>query len=188
MTLSLRAAKPADAQHIANLVNLAAGGLPASSWARKAAYGQDPMEIGQEFALTEGNTIYWGKTTMAEMDGAVAGLVISYVRPDAPIEITSAINPLYRPLIRLENMSQGCRFVNVLATYPDYRKRGIAEALLAHAEADPGPNGTAIVVSNGSDSAESFTRRMGFAEKARLPMIRGDWDTDSTEWLLMHKA
>ena len=40
----------------------------------------------------------------------------------------------FRPLQALENRALGTHYLNVLATYPEFRRRGVASRLLAEAE------------------------------------------------------
>jgi len=190
MTITLRAATPADATHMAALVNLAGGGLPASVWAAKANYGQDPLDYGRNEALREDDDapMSYLRAEIAEIGGAVAGLLISYERPADPVVIDSGTHPLYRPLIRLENMAPRTRYINVLATFPHLQRRGVARALVTACEATPGPEGLSMIVTNSNVSALGFANSLGYAESARLPLIRANWQTDSTEWLLMRKS
>ena len=41
---------------------------------------------------------------------------------------------MFRPLQGLENRAPGTHYLNVLATYPAFRRRGVASRLLAEAE------------------------------------------------------
>ena len=188
MELSLRQAAQADASHIAALVNLSAQGLPSTLWAAQADFRQDPMEVGRDIARREDNVLSWRNGVIAEVQGRVAGLVMSYLIAPEPVVIDSGTHPVYRPLIRLQNQALQSRYVNALAVYPEYQNKGIAARLMANVEERPGPGGTSVMVLNNNAVGQGFYASLGYEETARLPLIKADWQTDSTEWVLMRKT
>lgn len=186
MTISLRSAQPADAAHMAALVNLSAEGLPATLWAAQADYGQDPLDVGRERVMVEDGPHSYNHGVIAEVDGQVAGLVMSHHAQH--IEIDSGTHPVFRPLVKVENQVPGTRFINVLAVYPQFQSTGVARLLMERVEADPGPDGMSLVVFGNSPKGQAFYRHLGYREVTRVPLVRADWETDQTEWVLMRKA
>ena len=188
MTIKLRAANSADATNIATLVNLAGEGLPNSLWSAQADYGQDPISVGRNRALGDSGVLSWRTATIAEYNGHTAGVLITYETPEEPEMVDSTTHPLFRPLIRLENQAPRTRYINALATFPQFQKHGIGRTLLQEAERNPGPHGMSAIVANGNTTARKFYVHMGFKESSRLPIVRADWKTDSTEWILLRKS
>ncbi len=187
MTVQLRAATRDDAADMATLVNMAGEGLPRSLWARRADFGQDPMEIGIAQSRDDSGPFSWVNTTIAELSGDVAGLLISSAIGSEVTEMDSDTHPVYRPILRLENMALDTRCVHVLATQPNLRKMGIAEGLIAQVEKNPGKRGLSAIVADKNAAGRAFYEQQGYREVARLPMIHGDWQTPNTAWILFKK-
>jgi len=60
---------------------------------------------------------------MAEVGGQVAGGLVAYRIGDAGQPLDE-LPPMFRPLQALENRALGTHYVNVLATYPAFRRHG----------------------------------------------------------------
>ena len=131
---ALRPARPGDAADLARLVELASEGLAGYLWARMAAPGEDAAGRRRPArAARDEGAFSWRNAVMAEIGGAVAGGLVTYRIGEAP-EPLDALPAMFRPLQALENRAPGTQYVNVLATYPAFRRRGVARALLAEAE------------------------------------------------------
>ncbi len=182
----LRPARQGDAADLAGLIDLASEGLTRHFWARMAAPGEDPMAVGAARAARDEGVFSWRNAVVAEIGGAVAGGAV-IVRLEAP-ELLDALPPIARPLQALENLAPGTLYVNMLAVYPAYRRRGVARRLLGDAEAlARGSRGLSLIVSDGNAPALSLYAREGFAEAARRPMVKEDWQNPGHAWLLMLK-
>ena len=72
---------------------------------------------------------------VAEVEGEIAACLVGY-RLDDPYDLAGLeeIPPLVRPLVLLEAKAPGSWYVNVLATFPEFRQRGLGTALLGIAE------------------------------------------------------
>jgi len=141
MALTLRPATPEDAEIIARLANIAGEGFPAAIWGSAADHGQTAFDVGAEKAAHDTGVFSYKHATIAEVDGDIAGLAISYINGDTPEVISEQTHPMFRPMIKLENEALETRYVSMLATFPVYRKAGVAQALLDAEETRPGPRG-----------------------------------------------
>jgi ribosomal protein S18 acetylase RimI-like enzyme len=104
------------------------------------------------------------------------------IDPDTP--------PIFVPLLELEALAPGSWYLNVLATYPDFRGKGLGAALLAHAESIARQAGRATISLIAEDThhdALRLYRAKGFEEIARRPVVKGDWAVDATDWILFLK-
>ena len=181
----LRPATPADAADLARLVDLASEGLTRHFWARMAEPGEDVFAVGVRRAARDDGAFSWRNAVMAEIDGAVAGGLVTYRIGDAPEPVDEA-PPIAQPLLALENQALGTQYVNVIATYAPFRGRGVATALLREADRrDAGRAGLSLIVADANAVARRLYEGFGFAERARRPIVKDDWLCDSTEWVLM---
>lgn len=182
--LLLRPARRGDATDLARLGNLAGAGLPAHLWQRTAAPGQDPFEIGVQRAERDNAEFSWRNAAMAEVDGVVAGAVVSYPLAAEPVPVDD-LPPLFRPLQELENAAGGSQYVNIIAVYPAFRRRGIGWRLLEEAARRAGPRRLSLVVADRNATARQLYDAFGFRVAGERPMVKEDWESPSTSWVLM---
>ena len=187
-----RRAIRADAPALAELVNMAGEGLPLYVWSQMTEGGKSPWDVGRERAMREsGGFSYRNAVVRVQDDRVVAGL-IGYPLDDTPAPVDySDIPAMFVPLQQLEDLAPGTWYVNVLATYPEYRGRGYGRELLAMAEAlaqDLGKHGLSIIVADSNTAARRLYERQGYAERARRPMIKATWQHPGSDWVLMLKT
>jgi ribosomal protein S18 acetylase RimI-like enzyme len=182
----LRPARPADAADLARLVDLAGEGLASAFWAGMAAPGETPLDVGTRRAGGEEGAFSWRNAVVAEVDGQVAGALVAYhVREAEPLEGVPAV---VRPLQALENRAVGTLYLNVVATYPAFRRRGVASRLLAEAERwGRGARGLSLIVADRNHAALRLYAAFGFVEAGREPMVKEGWACASEAWVLMLK-
>ncbi len=186
------ASRPAtfeDARHLARLVNIAGDGLAHYHWQTLAAELDgdiDPWVIGIRRAAGETSGFSFTKSLVVEMGGRVAGCVCSYPidAPNDPQDHAS-VNPVFRPLLELEDLVVGSRYINVLAVYPEHRGKGIGSRLLAQTEALSRGRRMSLIVSDANPDAIRLYERHGYGEFASRPNIKGDWDGPGDHWILM---
>jgi GNAT superfamily N-acetyltransferase len=128
---TLRPATPADASALADLVVIASEGLCLGPWAAMAAPGETPVEVGRKRAARDEGAFSWRHATVAEIEGRVAAALLGYPLPETPEPIGPDLPPEFVPLQQLENEARGTWYVNVLATVPEHRGRGLGTRLLA---------------------------------------------------------
>lgn len=157
----LRPARPEDAADMARLGDLAGRGLSRHLWARQAAPGEDPLAVGARRAARDEGLFSWRNAVIATVGGATAGMLVSFPLADEP-EPLDDLPAMFRPLQALENRVRGTLYVNMLATYPAFRHRGVGTALLAEAERQGATaRGLSLIVAD--DNAEGA---------AALPLLR----------------
>ncbi|MCU0828505.1 MAG: GNAT family N-acetyltransferase [Tabrizicola sp.] len=128
---------------------------------------------------------------LAEVDGQVAACLLGYPAALEPEPIDPDTPPIFVPLLELEGLAPGSWYLNVLATYPQFRGQGLGSALLANAEAVARATGRQTISLIAEDThldALRLYRAKGFAEIARRPVEKGDWQVDASEWILFVKA
>ena len=182
----LRPARPGDAEDLARLADLAGEGLASALWAGMAEPGEAPLDVGARRAAGKEGAFSWRNAVMAEVDGRVAGALVAYhVRAPEPLD---GVPALVRPLQALENRAVGTLYLNVLATYPEFRRRGVASRLLAEAERwGRGSRGLSLIVADRNLAARRLYEAFGFVEAGREAMVKAGWASASEAWVLMVK-
>lgn len=185
----MRLATPADGVALAELVNYAGEGLPLYLWRTLAGPNEDPWEVGarrQARQAEAGNVV-----VVVEGVSVVAAMTGYPLPPEAASEpVGDDVPPLVRPLLELERKVPGTWYLNVLATYPRARGKGIGSRLVEVAEACAAADGLAgvsIIVADGNVGARRLYERLGYREIASAPMVKEGWDSPSEEWILLLK-
>jgi GNAT superfamily N-acetyltransferase len=183
---SFRPARKADAASLAVLVDIAGEGGPNYMWSTLAAPGQSTLEVGRERARREEGGFSYRNAIVAEIGGEIAATLVGY-RLDDPYDLGGLDEPheLVRPLVRLEARAAGSWYVNVLATFPEYRRQGIGSRLLEIAEERARAEGApalSVIVGGWNEAAARLYANAGYSALAREPAIlfpgcphRGDW-------------
>jgi ribosomal protein S18 acetylase RimI-like enzyme len=184
---SLRPATPADAADLARFVDMASEGLARLVWAGMAEPGEDLLAVGARRAARDEGAFSWRNATIAELGGRVAGGLVAYrIGPDP--EPLDDVPPLFRPLQALENRAIGSHYVNVLATYPEFRRQGVGRRLLAEAERQAaGASGLSLIVADRNLRARRLYEAFGFRAVAEEPMVKDGWTSEGSAWVLMLK-
>ncbi len=98
---------------------------------------------------------------------------------------------IFVPLLELEALAPGSWYLNVLATYEQFRGKGLGSALLAHAEdvaTLAGHKSISLIAEDTHLDALRLYVGKGFREVARRPVVKGDWQVDAQEWVLFTKS
>ena len=180
----VRAATPADAPDLARFAEMASDGLVLGFWAGLAEPGEDLLAVGARRAARGEGAFSWRNASVAELDGRVAGGLLAYPLPEVA-EPTDGLPEMARPLVALENLVPGSFYVNILATHPRFRGRGVATTLLRAAERLAGERPMSLIVAGGNDGAQRLYHRLGFVERARRPIAGAGGVVAAGDWVLM---
>jgi ribosomal protein S18 acetylase RimI-like enzyme len=189
---TFRPATLADASALAVLVDIAGEGMPASFWSELKAPGQSALEFGRERARRDQGGFSWRHATVAEIGDEIAASLVGY-RLDDPYDLGGLddLHAFVRPLVRLEARAPGSWYVNVLATFPEFRRRGIGARLLAIAEQkgrEQGAPSLSVIVGGWNESAARLYTSAGYAALAREPAILFPGCPHQGDWVLMIKS
>lgn len=187
----IRAATKDDAADLAELINMAGEHLPAYQWQQMSAGDQAPMVFGATRAARGEGAFSYANARVAEIGGEVAGMLLGYRQPD-PYDTgdLDAVSPILRPLIELESIAPGSWYVNAIATYEQFRGRGVGRALMHAAEQvarSSGASELSLIVASLNTGAAAMYRRLGYAERARLALVRYPKGPPGGAWVLMVK-
>jgi ribosomal protein S18 acetylase RimI-like enzyme len=191
LTVAIRPARKSDAASLAILVDIAGEGMPSYMWSRMREPGQSVFEVGRARAARDEGAFSWRNAHVAEVDGELAAMLVDY-RLDDPYDTgdLGKLPDVVRPLVKLEAMAPGSWYVNVLATFPEFRGQGIGARLLALAEERGRAQKVAsasIIVASENTGAVRLYGRTGYAEVARAPAVEFPGCAHGGEWVLMVK-
>jgi ribosomal protein S18 acetylase RimI-like enzyme len=185
--ITTRPARKSDAAEIALLVNIAVHGGIAQGWAHddRAADTYDPIEVGRLDMMDDDTEFGWKSTTMAEVEGEVAGMLLGYRKPDAFEPVPARVKGFMRPIEELEAEANGLWFISMLGVHVKWRSKGVGSALLEVADvkrAETGAAGVALIVEDSNTGARQLYERRGYGVRKTRPMVGRGGD-----WLLMVK-
>lgn len=190
MDMRIRPATAADAPHLVQFINMAADDLPLHFWRRSVGPGGDPWALGRERAARESGNFSYRNAWMVEIDGQVAAGLLGYPAEAEPAPVDPGTPPIFVPLLELEGLAPGSWYLNVLATHAPFRGRGCGGALLAFAEGvarQGGHRAISLIAEDTHHDALRLYRAKGYAEVARRPLVKDDWQVDAAEWILLVK-
>jgi len=180
-----------DAADMAELVNIAGHGLPLYLWGKTARPDQSAWDVGRERARHGTGGFAHRNTVVREVDGKVAACLIGYALAEKPEPIDEDVPQMLVPLLELENEVPGTWYINVLATFPEYRGSGYGSELLGIAESlatDMRCGGMSLITSDSNAGARRLYERHGFAERATRPIEKEDWQHSGENWVLMLRS
>jgi ribosomal protein S18 acetylase RimI-like enzyme len=187
--MNIRNAATSDAEHLAFLLNVAGEGLPIFLWRQMTERGQDPLAVGALRASRAEGAFSYRNARIADIDGSVAGMVLSYALPD-PYEFGDLedVHPAVRPLLELEAEVPGSWYVNAIATYEQYRGQGVGTALMSACQ-DMARAALAskvsLIVASANSGARGLYLKLGYQEVASRPLVTYPGGPDDGRWLLM---
>ena len=173
--MEIRNATKADCRAIAELALMAGEGIPAFFWEQSAEPGEDLLAVGARHAASETENFSYRNVRLATLDGNITGMILAYRLPDeAHAEDVNAYPEFVRPLIELEHCAPSSFYINMLATYPEYRNQGIGRRLMGMVDgwaADTGCDVISVQVFEQNAGAYRLYRRLGYEERARRPVV-----------------
>ena len=188
-----RPATKADAATLAVLVDIAGEGMPAHMWSALKAPEQSVLEFGRERAKRDTGGFSYKNAVVADIGGEIAAALVGY-RLDDPYDLEGNLvetPEIVRPLVRLEAKAPGSWYVNVLATFPEFRRQGIGSELLAIAEGkarEANASGLSVIAGSWNDAAARLYRHAGYSVLATEPAILFPGCPHKGEWILMIKS
>lgn len=189
--VTIRPAKRADATHITALCDMAGEGLPAALWRRSAAPTQSAFEYGRNRILSGETNFNLRNSLIAERDGEVAGLMLGYPLPVASeLADWGDVPDVIVPLLELEQEVPGYWYLNILAVYPEFRRKGIARLLLTVVDeigATAHAKGLALVAASVNTGAILLYESAGYRVRDKRPAIITPDIKVGGEWWLMTK-
>lgn len=178
----LRPATTDDAATIVALMDMASHGMARALWAALTPAGEDPDTFAITRAEREKGGFSYRNTRILMQDDQPAGMLMCWPLPPAPLPMDD-LPILAQPLQQLENLApRGALYINALAVFPAFRRRGLGRFMLDAAGQGP----QALITGSDNHAALALYRSAGFTETARRPAM-GDalWQPPFQDWLLL---
>jgi len=173
--METRQATKADCRAIAELALMAGEGIPAYFWEQSRQPGQAIEDVGAQNAASDTENFSWRNVHLAVNGNAVAGMLLAYRLPDAEnAEDLAALPAFIRPLIELEQCVPGSFYINMLATYPEYRNQAVGTTLMGLADklaANAGCSLLSVEVFEQNAGALRLYQRLGYTIVGKRPVV-----------------
>lgn len=173
--MHIRNATRQDCRAIAELALMAGEGIPAYFWGQSLMPGQDILDVGAQNAASESENFSYRNAHVALVDNRIAGMLLAYRLPDAGIADSLEDLPEFiRPLIELEQCVPGSFYINMLATYPEFRNQAIGTGLMSIVDRlaiEAGCGLTSIEVFEENEGALRLYKRLGYKITESRPVI-----------------
>ena len=177
LKVTLRQATRADCARIARLYMIASDGVAEYIWSRIRAPGLTLLEIGEHRYARENVNFSYQNCVVAEKDGAVVGMMLSFAMREPPPEgrepeLASEVDPVLAPYAELEDY--GSLYVSALAVFSEHRGLGIGTRLLQEARRRARAmdlDRLSLICFEKNVGAMRLYRRLGFCELARRPIV-----------------
>jgi ribosomal protein S18 acetylase RimI-like enzyme len=189
--LKIEAAQKEQAKQLAFLINLAGEGIPEYLWQGMAENGELPLDVGARRAAREEGGFSYRNARICTDNGELLGMIISYRQPQ-PYDVgdISEYPEIVRPLVLLEAEEPGSWYINAIATFEQYRGRGVARKLLQEAEdlaALENCSKMSLIVASENARAGGLYEYLGYRRTASLPVVPYPGCLHGGQWDLMVK-
>jgi ribosomal protein S18 acetylase RimI-like enzyme len=187
-----RQARESDALDLACLIDSASRGLALWLWSTLRSPGQSAIEVGRHRIRTvAASPHYYQAFTVAEIDGAIAGVLTGRLLPIPYKRGDSADLPdAFAPVLELEALAAGSWYLNVISVHPEFRGRGVGSALLSKAEEIARLAEAlqmSLIVEEANAGALKLYMRYGFGEWTRRRYVPFPGSMDEGDWILLRK-
>ena len=164
--ITTREANKQDCRPIAELALMAGEGIPAYFWKQSVEPGQSLIDVGANNAASESENFSYRNVHFALIDEDIAGMLLAYKLPDSDNEEDLDDYPEFiRPLIELEQCVPNSFYLNMIATYPQHRNKGVGKVLMGLIDGlakNTGCELISIEVFEQNDGALRFYQRLGY--------------------------
>ncbi|MEM7193268.1 MAG: GNAT family N-acetyltransferase [Pseudomonadota bacterium] len=186
---TFRPATRADAGTLTILIDIAGNALANQIWLDAAGPGQSAIEVGRHSVLQDTGVDSYRNATIAIVGDEVAGCMIGGL-PERLYDFSRIEEKpaLFRPVARLASQAAGSWYIDVIASFAEFRGCGLGSKLLALATSkarDAGAPENSLVVGSWNEGAERLYARCGFSVVAREPAVLPENYPQSGEWMLM---
>jgi ribosomal protein S18 acetylase RimI-like enzyme len=190
--IDFRAANQDDSSHLAILADSATRRLVSHMWSGTARVGQSWFEVGREtIRASNDHFSHYANWQVAEFDDRVAGGLNSYVLPKpVDADIPTDTPEVLRPLNELKAVAAGTWYISVASVFPEFRNRGVGDALLAKAETLARAQEISrltLMVGSFNEGAQRLYRRFGLSEWERRAFTPFEGSDPEGDWILMYK-
>lgn len=183
-----RQAGPEDSRTIAELYQMAAGGVADYMWSGMAEAGESILDVGERRFARTGEDYSFQNCHVATRDGGILGMIHAYPMREAT-DPGDDFDPVLRPYAELERVPS--LYIAGIAVYPDYRGQGIGEALMTSFsghDLGEGLSEHSLIAFEENAGAVRLYERLGYAIVDRRPIVPHHFIQYAGDALLMVRA
>jgi len=178
--MNIRPAQEQDCLAIAELALIAGDGIPGHFWAASQQPGQSLVQAGAQLASSTSSNFSYRNAHLARIDGQVTGMLLAYRLPAAADndENPADFPEFVRPLIELEQCVPESFYINMIASYPQYRGQGVGSALMSQVDRlalEAACDLISIEVFESNQGALKLYLRLGYEIIESRPMIASEY-------------
>ncbi|MCP5418963.1 MAG: GNAT family N-acetyltransferase [Gammaproteobacteria bacterium] len=169
--MKIRKATAQDCRFIAELALIAGDGIPAYFWGKSQNKDQDIISVDASNASSETENFSYRNAHLAIVENAVAGILLAYRLPDS--RYAKRIEDF--PEFILEQCAPNSFYINMLATQPQFRNKGVGTTLMSIVDKlalDTGCNLISIEVFEQNEGALRLYQCLGYEVVEHRNIIR----------------
>lgn len=169
----IRPAKADDAYNLAKLIDIAGEGIPNWLWSMSADESNTALDIGAGRAQRTSGGFSFTNAHLAEVNGAVGGMLLGYPIIDVPDDNSNDVPPPIVPFVELEKHYTGTWYINALAVFAEARGNGVGTNLMKQVELKAravGLSKMSIQVYAQNRGAVRLYKRLGYQFAASAPV------------------
>lgn len=173
--MQIRQAKKNDAEVLASLALLKGAGTSAYFWQQGETRDRSALEIGATRFIEANDGFSWRNVRVGIINNCIAGMVMAYGLPaDYNEKFSTELPEFFRPLEELKTRAAGSFYIDMLATFPQYRNRSVATQLMVMVEqwaSAAGYSQTSLQVFEKNASALNLYLQLGYQEHLRRKVV-----------------
>lgn len=191
--MNIRPAHEEDCLAIAELALIAGDGIPGHFWAESQLPGQSLTQTGARLAASNSANFSYRNAHIARIGDRIAGMLLGYRLPAAAdnSEDPTDLPEFVRPLVELEQSVPESFYINMVATYPQYRGKGVGSALMTQVDrlaTNAACKLISIEVFDSNQGALRLYQRLGYELADARPMIASSYHAAGKVLLLTKNA
>ena len=126
--INLRPAQTGDIPQLLELLDIASYGFVNHIFTVLSEPGTDVDSVVVARMADNSSHLALSKTTIAEVDGQVAGFIVLEPQPDPVDPVAEDTPAILRPLLELESLAPGTTVVSFVATFPRCADAALAKS------------------------------------------------------------
>ena len=179
---------PDDSRRIAELYQMAAGGVADYVWSGMAEPGERVLDVGARRFVRTGEDFSFQNCVVAAREEGIVGMIHAFPMTERT-EVDDDFDPVLRPYAELEHVPS--LYIAGIAVDPECRGQGIGETLLTscavyHPDVDLADQ--SLIAFEENEGSVRLYHRLGFRVFDRRPVVPHELIQYSGDALLMVRA
>lgn len=175
MHIEVKPASLTDAAHLSRFYQIAGGGLVDALYADLVP-GKTSAEAVEHVFSRKESAKFYGNARLGLADGRIAGGMVMHRADDSRVHWVDPLVPKERRAVLkpFDHLPAAGLYIDFIAVYPDFRGRGIGQALLAEARSEAAKQDLSLVSLHVFEENEGAVRlycSVGYSIVRRSPIV-----------------